>query len=95
MRSNQFKAICIALVANFIAASQAFAADGAERVGNAGASGIWLLANISYAGMRAQGSKRSGWRIVAFSFGFPGTLITYLAVDEDSERAYGVELPRK
>lgn len=99
MRSNLFKIPCIALLANLVASSQAFAADGAERtvthVGNTGASGIWILANISYAGMRAQGSRSKGWRIVAFIFGFPGTLVTWLAVDENSERAYGVALPRK
>ena len=57
------------------------------RLGNSGASGIWLLANISYAGMRAQGSQNKGWRIVAFIFDFPGTFVSYLAVDENSERA--------
>ena len=41
-----------------------------------GGSGLWLLANISYAGMRAQNSPSAGWRIVAFIFGFPGTLIS-------------------
>ena len=95
MRSNLFKIPCITLVATFVTASHAFAADGVERVGNTGASGIWILANISYAGMRAQGSRSTGWRIVAFIFGFPGTFITWLVVDENSERAYGVELPRK
>ena len=76
----------------------AFAADVAgptvTSVGNTGASGIWLLASISYAGMHAQGSRSKGWRIVAFIFGFPGTLVTWLAVDENSERANGIELPR-
>lgn len=99
MRSNLFKFSFIALVANLVASSHAFAADATGqtvlRVGNTGASGIWILANISYAGMRAQGSQSYGWRFVAFIFGFPGTLITWLAVDENSERAYGVALPRK
>jgi hypothetical protein len=63
-------------------------------VGTGGASGLWVLANLSYAGMRAQDSPRSGWRIIAFIFGFPGTLLTLLAVREGAERAYGVELPR-
>ena len=58
-----------------------------------GISGIWMLANISYAGMRAQGSQSTGWRIVAFIFGFPGTLITFLAVQDGGGRAYGIELP--
>jgi hypothetical protein len=38
---------------------------------------------------------RAGWRIIAFIFGFPGTLLTYLLVDEGSEKAYGIEMPRK
>jgi hypothetical protein len=56
MRSNLSKISFIALVANLVTASLAFAADGVERVGNTGASGIWILTNISYAGMRAQGT---------------------------------------
>lgn len=58
-----------------------------------GVSGIWVLANISYAGMRAQGSESTGWRIVAFIFGFPGTVVTLLVVGNGSGRAYGIELP--
>jgi hypothetical protein len=58
-----------------------------------GVSGIWILANISYAGMRAQGSNQSGWRIIAFIFGFPGTLLTFLVVSEGGGSAYGVQLP--
>ncbi|MHB8799388.1 MAG: hypothetical protein ACYDBY_13085 [Thermoanaerobaculia bacterium] len=63
--------------------------------GNVGASGLWVLANICFAGMRAQNSPRAGWRIVAFLFGFPGTLVSYFVVAEGSERAYGIEIPRK
>lgn len=95
MRLYAFKSANIAVLANLIASSHALAPDGVERVGNTGASGIWLLANISYAGMRAQGSQSKGWRIVAFIFGFPGTFVSFLAVDENSERAYGIDLPRK
>jgi len=60
-----------------------------------GLSALWVLANFCYAGMRAQGSSSSGWRIVAFIFGFPGTLVSYFAVKEASERAYGVDLPKR
>lgn len=99
MRTSLFKFSCVAQFANLAASSHAFAADVAGQtvvhVGNTGASGIWILANISYAGMRAQGSRSKGWRIVAFIFGFPGTLITFLAVDEGGERAYGVDLPKR
>ena len=64
-------------------------------IGNVGVSGIWVLANFSYAGMRAQNSASTGWRIVAFIFGLPGTIVTFFAVKEGSERAYGVDVPKK
>jgi hypothetical protein len=60
-----------------------------------GAGGIWYLANFSFIGMRAQASTAVGWKIAAFIFGFPGTLLTYLVVRKGSERAYGVDLPRR
>jgi len=60
-----------------------------------GVSAIWILANISYAGMRAQGSQSYGWRTVAFIFGFPGTLVSLLVVPAGGERAYGIDLPRR
>ena len=62
-------------------------------VGQGGATGIWVLANISYAGMRAQNHPSRGWRIAAFIFGFPGTLLTYFCVAEGSNRAYGISFP--
>jgi hypothetical protein len=60
---------------------------------NTGVSGLWILANISYAGMRAQGSIQAGWRIIAFIFGLPGTFLTFLVVSEGGGSAYGVNLP--
>ena len=42
---------------------------------------INVLGNIAYAGMRAQGSDNKLGRALAFITGFPGTLITYFAVD--------------
>src|SRR5690348_17047460 len=54
-----------------------------------------ILANLVYAGMRAQGSDKRFARTAAFFIGFPGTLLTYFVVDEGSERAYGVDLPRR
>lgn len=65
------------------------------RGGGAGISAIWALANVSYAGMRAQNNPSRGWRVVSFILGFPGTLVTYFAVQEGSERAYGIDLPKK
>jgi hypothetical protein len=53
---------------------------------------VWGLANVSYAGMRAQNHPSSGWRTAAFIFGFPGTLVSYFAVSEGSNRAYGIVL---
>lgn len=60
-----------------------------------GVSAAWILANISYAGMRAQNSPSVGWRFLAFLFGFPGTLVSFLAIEEGSGRAYGVDIPRR
>lgn len=81
-----------------LAPATAFAADAnavRDTVGAGGLSAIWILANFSYAGMRAQGSSSHGWRVAAFIFGFPGTVVSYLAVPEGGERAFGVALPRK
>jgi hypothetical protein len=68
-------------------------------IGNSGtATGIGMasiLANLAYAGMRAQGSQNGFARAFAFVIGFPATLLTFFVVDEGSERAYGVDLPRK
>lgn len=75
--------------------ASAWANSTQQRAQDTGISGIWALANISFAGMRAQDHPSSGWRIVAFIFGFPGTLLTYFVVDEGSDRAYGIEIPRK
>lgn len=63
--------------------------------GRTGMSAIWMWANIAYAGMRAQGSASRAWRVVAFIFGFPGTLLSLLVVPEGSQRAYGVDLPKR
>ncbi|MCA9445370.1 MAG: hypothetical protein KC964_31565, partial [Candidatus Omnitrophica bacterium] len=49
--------------------SQATVAESSRStVQNTGVSAIWILANISYAGMRAQNSPSAGWRIVSFIF---------------------------
>jgi len=83
-------------------ALSALAAEAASSAGiqhsaqDAGVSAIWMLANISYAGMRAQDKPRNGgWRVLSFIFGFPGTLLTFLVVQKGGERAYGVDIPRK
>jgi hypothetical protein len=66
-----------------------------SQIRDTGISGLWVLANISYAGMRAQNNPSVLWRILAFIFGLPGTIVTFFAVREGSERVYGIELPRK
>ncbi|MBI5094298.1 MAG: hypothetical protein HZB26_17890 [Candidatus Hydrogenedentes bacterium] len=87
------------LVTMFTALPAAAFADAASRsndiVQTGGASGIWILANVSYAGMRAQSNPSVGWRILSFIFGFPGTLVSFLVIREGSERAYGIDLPKK
>ena len=87
------------LLTLFTASSLTAFADGASRSSDAiqtgGASGIWILANVSYAGMRAQSNPSVGWRILAFIFGFPETLVSFLVIAEGSERAYGIDVPKK
>jgi hypothetical protein len=45
--------------------------------------------------MRAQANPSVFWRLVTFLMGFPGTLLSVLVVSEGSERAYGIDLPKK
>lgn len=58
-------------------------------------SALWILANFSYAGMRAQASNKHEWRAVSFVGGFPGTLVSMAAIGEGSQRIYGVDIPRR
>jgi hypothetical protein len=60
-----------------------------------GYSMLNVLGNIAYAGMRAQNSQDKLSRTISFWVGFPGTLFSYFLVDEGSERAFGVDLPRR
>jgi serine/threonine protein kinase len=62
--------------------------------GKAMLAALWVLANVAYAGMRAQDSA-SPARVVAFTAGLPATLVTMAVVTEGSERAYGVALPKR
>ncbi len=62
---------------------------------NDGSYVIWAFANICYAGMRAQNNPSTGWRILCFIFGFPGTLLSYFVVKEGSERVYGIDIPAR
>src|SRR5437773_1177114 len=68
----------------------------ATRVVAATGGSIWMLSNFSYAGMRAQDLDENGkWRVASFVCGFPGTLCSFMCVKEGSQRAYGVDVPRK
>ena len=65
------------------------------QIQNTGISGIWVLANISFAGMRAQNHRSILWRTLAFIFGLPGTVVSFFVVKEGGNRAYGIDLPRR
>jgi hypothetical protein len=63
--------------------------------GMEGVDAVWVFANLSFTGMRAQAKGSMFWKVVSFIFGFPGTLLTLLIVNKGSERAYGIDMPRK
>jgi hypothetical protein len=69
--------------------------SGFQSARDTGVSGLWILANISFAGMRAQNHQSIFWRTVAAVFGFPGTILSFICVAEGSQRAYGIEIPRR
>lgn len=85
----------LGLLASPAAALGQTLSSSADAARDTGVSGLWILANFCYAGMRAQDSPSSGWRILAFIFGFPGTLLSYVLIAEGSERAFGVDVPRR
>jgi hypothetical protein len=60
-----------------------------------GVDAIWVFANISFTAMHAQSKGTTFWKVVTFIFGFPATLLTLLIVDKGSERAYGMDMPRR
>jgi hypothetical protein len=60
-----------------------------------GVSAIWIFANLSFTGMWAQDHKSTFWKAVSFVFGLPATLLTLIVVDRGSERAYGIDMPRR
>ncbi|HKI00293.1 MAG TPA: hypothetical protein VJ999_14415 [Candidatus Sulfotelmatobacter sp.] len=62
---------------------------------NDGVDAVWVFANLSFTAMHAQATGSAFWKVVTFFFGFPGTLLTMLVVEKGSERAYGIDLPRK
>jgi hypothetical protein len=97
MRITKFGLSAFLSISSLSALDADSASSGAfqQSAQDTGVSAIWILANISYAGMRAQDNPHSGWRVLSFIFGFPGTLLTFLVVREGGERAYGIDIPRK
>ena len=91
----------VSMITGFLAWTPLWAAAHTGEVGHhhmvqsGGVSAIWVLANVSYAGMKAQGSRSWGWRIIAFILGFPGTLLSFFVIPEGGERAYGVDIVKK
>ena len=85
---------CIAGVL-LLTAFVAFDRNNVESARDTGVSGLWILANISFAGMRAQNHQSIFWRTVTFIFGFPGTILSLICVTEGSERAYGISIPKR
>ena len=98
MRQTHFRRYLMILLFGLTCASAALAqasAPSESQIRDTGISGLWVLANISFAGMRAQNNPSALWRTLAFIFGLPGTIVTFIAVGEGSDRAYGIDLPRK
>jgi hypothetical protein len=60
-----------------------------------GVSAVWVFANISFTAMHAQETGSPFWKVVTFIFGFPGTLLTLMVVSKGSERAYGIDMPKR
>ena len=87
---------CMIGIFFLLQSSMVYAQEAVQKTASrSGVSAIWILANISYAGMRAQSHPSTGWRVVSFIFGFPGTLLSFFVVQEGSERAYGIDMPKK
>jgi hypothetical protein len=98
MRQIHFRRAVTVLLFGFISCASAALAQANmttySQIQDTGISGLWILANISFAGMRAQNYRSVLWRTLAFIFGLPGTIVTLFAVAEGSDRAYGIDLPR-
>lgn len=54
---------------------------------------IVVLANVSFAGMRAQGSNSKGWKWLSFLVGLPLTIVSFVFVRPGSGMMYGIRLP--
>jgi hypothetical protein len=88
-------ALAVALVA-FTAIANSMDITSSSPAGTeGGVSAVWIFANLSFTAMWAQARNTTFWMVVSFIFGFPGTLLTWLVVTRGSERAYGIDMPRK
>ncbi len=59
-----------------------------------GMGALSTLANISYAGMRAQNDPNNEFpRMLTFIVGLPYSIVTLACVGEGSNKAYGIHLP--
>ena len=94
MRISRAVALIIQLVA-LGTMTFAFGSDSSHTGTEGGTSAVWVFANFSFTGMRAQAKGTTFWKVVTFIFGFPGTLLTLFVVDKGSQRAYGIDMPRK
>jgi hypothetical protein len=90
------KASVLLALASFCRPAFGFQSAGSIPTGSeCGASALWIFANLSFAGMRAQNGGAAFWKIASFIFGFPGTALTLLVVQKGGERAYGIDMPRR
>lgn len=87
MRQTHFRRDITALVLYLISSTSVAWAQASvtpqSEIRDTGISGLWVLANVSYAGMRAQNNPSVLWRTLAFIFGLPGTIVTFFALTRE------------
>jgi hypothetical protein len=94
-RLPSYRRVFITFCCTLITTAACAQSSSVPNIQSTGISGLWVLANVSFAGMRAQNNRSVLWRTLAFIFGLPGTIVTFFVVAEGSDRAYGIDLPRK
>ncbi len=70
---HRFRGLAALAFVGFSCASTALAqqTNTPLQIRDTGISGLWVLANVSFAGMRAQNHRSVAWRTLAFIFGLP------------------------
>ena len=86
---------CTSLLIALLLVPLACYASDANHAASGGGAMLSIYMNILYAARRAQGRTTRGWEILIFILGLPLTLLTQSVVEPGSERAYGIDLPRK